>query len=201
MNNMNISFFWEDIDPKRPWQPLETIASWLFKRTHSIEPIFADTVFIQDKKHVSIGAGTKIFPNSFIEGHCVIGKNCTIGPNAFIRKNSIIGNETVIGNCCEVKGSIIGNNSAISHFCYIGDSIIGNSVNLGAGVKCANVRLDKKTVKVKIDKIVVDSGRLKLGALIGDNVSIGCNSVCNPGTVVLPNTKIFPLQSISGYCR
>ncbi|MBI5356126.1 hypothetical protein HZB78_00740 [Candidatus Collierbacteria bacterium] len=135
---------------------------------------------------VWIKDGVKILPFTVIKGPAFFDKNCEIGPHAYIRPFSIIGEGSRIGHCSEIKASIVGQNSFASHFAYIGDSIIGSGVNLGAGVKLANLRFDKQEIKIKMpDGKIVNSGRKKLGAIICDNAQLGVNAATMPGEIVI----------------
>lgn len=158
-------------------------------------PIPSDVQLIHPET-ISIGANTILEPGVMIKGPCIIGDNCKISHGAYLRENVIIGNHTKIGHCAEVKHSVILNHSCITHFCYVGDSLIGNQVNLGAGVKCANLRLDRNEIHLYWNGIKMASGCKKLGAIIGDGVQIGCNSVLNPGTLIEKGCLIGPLQNV-----
>ena len=128
----------------------------------------------------------------------LIGKNCKIGPNAYIRPYTVIGDNCHIGNACEVKASIIMNGSKIPHFNYVGDSIIGENCNLGAGTKVANLRLDEKNIKVPVKNELVDTGRRKLGVIMGDNVHTGINVSIDVGTMIGAYTYIAPGARVKG---
>ena len=104
----------------------------------------------------------------------------------------------MIGHATEVKNSIMLNHAHAAHFAYVGDSILGGYVNLGAGVKCANLRFDKKSIRIRIDGEILDTKRRKFGAIIGDRGSIGCNAVLNPGTILYPDVIALPNQTLSG---
>lgn len=148
---------------------------------------------------VFVGPGTIIKPFSYIVGPVIIGDNSIIGPSAYIRSNVVIGPDSIIGHASEVKNSILLNRVWASHFAYIGDSIIGNKTELGAGAKIANFRLDEKTIKVKYKQEQIDTGLEKFGAIVGDGVSIGCNSVLNPGAILEKNSAVYPATSTTGY--
>ena len=143
------------------------------------------------KGKIIVGEGTIIKSGTYIEGPVYIGKNCQIGPNCFVRKFTSIGDNCHIGQAVEIKNSIIGDNSKISHLSYLGDSIVGENCNLGAGTIFANLRFDEKIVKVKTQGKIIDTGRKKLGAILGDNVKTGINVSLMPGVLVSPNSKIF----------
>ncbi|GHV57964.1 hypothetical protein AGMMS49579_24610 [Spirochaetia bacterium] len=121
-----------------------------------------------------------------IHGPALIGKSCTIRSGAFIRGNVIIGNKCMIGNSTEIKNAILFDNVQVPHYNYVGDSILGYKAHLGAGVKLSNVRLNEEEIVIKLpDGSIEKTGRLKFGSLIGDNAQIGCNSVLNPGTILV----------------
>jgi len=146
------------------------------------------------KGQISIGKGTIVRSGSYIVGPVVIGQNCNIGPNCYIRPYTSIGDGCHIGNAVEIKNSIIMKGSRIPHHNYIGDSIIGEECNFGAGTKIANLRLDKKDVRMA----GIATGRRKLGAIVGDRVEIGVNACINAGSVIGNNTHIGPGVTVSG---
>jgi bifunctional UDP-N-acetylglucosamine pyrophosphorylase/glucosamine-1-phosphate N-acetyltransferase len=136
---------------------------------------------------VRIGEGTIVLPGAYIEGPVVIGKNCLIGPNCFIRPSTSIGDNCHVGNAVEIKNSVIFSNTKIPHLNYVGDSVIGEGCNLGAGTKIANL-MHNGNVKMEIKGELVDTGRRKLGAVIGDSVKTGINTSIYPGRKLGPNS-------------
>jgi bifunctional UDP-N-acetylglucosamine pyrophosphorylase/glucosamine-1-phosphate N-acetyltransferase len=146
------------------------------------------------KGAVAIGENTKVKSGSYIEGPVVIGRDCELGPNCYIRPSTTIGDNCRIGAAVEVKGSIIMKETKVPHHNYIGDSVIGEGCNFGSGTKIANLRLDKKDVVVA----GIDTGRHKLGAIIGDGVETGINASINVGSVIGNNTIIGPGAVASG---
>lgn len=140
------------------------------------------------KGTVSIGKGTIIRSGSYIVGPVSIGQNCDIGPNCYIRPSTSIGDDCHIGNAVEVKNSIVMKGSKIPHHNYVGDSVIGEGCNLGAGTKIADLRLDKKDIRIAN----IDTRRRKLGAIIGDRVETGINACINVGCIIGNNTHIGP---------
>jgi UDP-N-acetylglucosamine diphosphorylase / glucose-1-phosphate thymidylyltransferase / UDP-N-acetylgalactosamine diphosphorylase / glucosamine-1-phosphate N-acetyltransferase / galactosamine-1-phosphate N-acetyltransferase len=149
---------------------------------------------------ISIGEGTIVEPGAYIQGPCVIGKNCAVRHGAYIRGNVITGDHCVIGHASEIKQTIFMNNTHAGHFAYVGDSILGSNVNLGAGVKCANFRLDGKLIDVHTDlKQRFPTEMRKLGAIIGDQTQLGCNSVTNPGSLIGQAVKCTPCLNIGGF--
>ena len=141
---------------------------------------------------VYIDEGAKVLSGVYIQGPVYIGKNAKIGPNSYIRPYSVIGRNSRIGNACEVKASVIMDNAHAAHLSYIGDSVVGSYANLGAGTITANLRFDNKTVKVTLKGKRIDSGKRKLGALIGDYVKTGINVSLMPGVKIGAYSWIAP---------
>ena len=203
MNRQNMSFFPSSFfylqryahlilfDESRPvWEALSLVDNYL--KTFTYAPNLPKGPFhIENPESVFIGEGSTIGPYATIEGPCIIGKGCTIRSGAHIRKGTIIGDECVIGHNSEISRSIVLNNAKIPHLNYVGDSIVGSNVNLGAGSICANVRLDKAFVPILFEGEKIQTEFLKLGAVIGDNASVACNVVLNPGTLILPNENVL----------
>lgn len=172
----------EWIDIGRPWDMLDANAVLLSRTEPSVKGVIEpNATLIGD---VSIGRGTLIRNGAYIIGPVIIGDDCDIGPNCFIRPSTAIGNDVHIGNAVEVKNSIIMDGTNIGHLTYLGDSIIGRKCNFGAGTKVANLRHDGKNIKVTIKDKRTDSGRRKLGVIMGDDVHTGINSSINVGTVM-----------------
>lgn len=181
------------------WYALLHLKDYLKKRNSCrIEIDIPEGVHLKRQELISIGKGTVIEPGVFIQGPCIIGKNCTIRHGAYIRESVILGDDCHIGHSTELKHSILLNRAAATHFVYVGDSILGSFVNLGAGVKCANLRLDRRDVPVQIDGKKIQTGLKKFGAIVGDRVQIGCNSVLNPGTLVGRECFSHPLMNLKG---
>lgn len=145
---------------------------------------------------VIIGKGTLIKSGAYIEGPVKIGKNCTIGPNCFIRKFTIIGNNCRIGQGAEIKNSVIGNNVSVAHFSYIGDSVIADKCNIGAGTITANWRHDALTIKSEVKGELIDTGRDKLGAVLGEGVKTGINTLIYPGRKIWPGKTTLPGETV-----
>jgi NDP-sugar pyrophosphorylase family protein len=176
-----------------PWEALAIIKSFLLSLSKSLP-----TDFEQIEEFVWVGKGTVIDNNVTLNGPAIIGYNCQIRHSAYIREHVVIGNEVVVGNSTEVKNSILFNNVQVPHFNYVGDSILGHKAHLGAGVKLSNVKSTGDLVKVKTDTEIIDTGLLKLGAILGDHAEVGCNAVLNPGTIVGRESIIYPLVSARG---
>jgi NDP-sugar pyrophosphorylase family protein len=143
-------------------------------------------------KQVFIGEGTVVEDGAMIQGPAIIGRHCRIAHNAYIRHNVIVGDHCVIGNACEIKHSLFFNHCEVPHFNYVGDSILGCRAHLGAGVKVSNLKLLPGNVTVEVEGRPFDTGLLKFGALIGDEVQIGCNAVLNPGAILGRQSVIYP---------
>ncbi len=197
LNRFAHKALWGADDP--PWQALVVLEEYLAKNNPcKIEIEVPAGVVIERRELVSIGKGTIIEPGVLIRGPCIIGKNCIIRHGAYIRENVICGDACVIGHSAEVKHSILLNYAHATHFVYVGDSILGNWVNLGAGVKCANLRLDRRLITVSMEGKRWKTGLRKFGAIVGDRCQIGCNSVLNPGTMVGRECVSLPLVPIRG---
>ncbi|MGK5594536.1 MAG: UDP-N-acetylglucosamine diphosphorylase [Parachlamydiaceae bacterium] len=161
-----------------------------------IDALVSPGAHLLHEESISIGKGTIVEPGAFIQGPCIIGDNCQIRKGAYIRGNVIIGNHCVVGS--ELKNVILMNGANAAHFNYVGDSILGNHVNLGAGAKCANLRLDRREIAIWHEGHQFSTGLKKFGAILGDFTQIGCNSVLLPGTVTGQRTFIYPCLSIGG---
>lgn len=164
-----------------------TLTKWV-TITYPWDILDANSMML-DQFGSQISKNAEIRPGSYIEEPVAIGDSI-IGPNCYIRKYSSIGNNCKVGNAVEIKNSIIMGNSFVSHLSYVGDSVVGRNVNIGAGAIFANLRLDEKTVKMNIKGERIDSGRKKLGALVGDNVKLGVNVTIMPGKKIYPNIMV-----------
>ena len=180
----------EWLDIGRPWDLLKA-NRWILQRTkHKVLGTVENGAHLIGP--VSVAETARIRSGAYIEGPAFIDEESDIGPNCYIRPCTSIGKKVRIGNACEIKNSIIMDNTHIGHLSYVGDSIIGENCNLGAGTITANYRLDAKTIKMKIKDKVVDSERTKLGAVLGDNVKAGINTLFMPGVKVGCNSWIGP---------
>ena len=150
------------------------------------------------EKNIWIGKNVKINKLSTIIAPCIIDDETEIRPGAFIRGNVIIGKNCVIGNSTEIKNSIIFDNAQLPHYNYVGDSIVGYHAHLGAGVILSNLKNDKSNIVIKYQDKKIETNLRKMGAIIGDNVDVGCNSVCFPGTIIGNDTSIYPLTRVRG---
>jgi len=181
------------------WEVLPRIKKYLEgEKLGVVDAVIERGSYIVNPESVSIGRGTIVEPGAYIKGPCIIGRGCTIRHSAYIRGNVIVGDSCVIGHSTEIKNSVMLNGANAAHFAYVGDSILGNRVNLGAGVKCANLKLDGSTVVVSIDGKHINTGLRKFGVILGDDVQLGCNSVTNPGTMMGKRSMSYPCATISG---
>ena len=176
------------IDVGRPWELIEVNEGLISELKTQIKGKIEDEAFIHGE--VFLDEGSVIKAGVYIEGNVYIGKNCDIGPNSYIRGNTYFGDNVHVGNAVEIKNSIIMENTNVSHLSYVGDSVIGSGCNIAAGTNIANLRFDNATIKTKIKNQKIDSGRRKLGAIIGDSVKTGINSSFSPGVKIGHNSTI-----------
>jgi UDP-N-acetylglucosamine diphosphorylase / glucose-1-phosphate thymidylyltransferase / UDP-N-acetylgalactosamine diphosphorylase / glucosamine-1-phosphate N-acetyltransferase / galactosamine-1-phosphate N-acetyltransferase len=182
------------------WETLSQIRTYLNEYSlGNIDTDVPEGAFLIEKHLISIGKGTTIEPGTYIKGPCIIGEHCAIRQGAYIRGDVIVGDRCVIGHDTEIKHAIMLNDAHAAHFAYVGDSILGNFVNLGAGVKCANLKLDRSSVSVLFAGKRMDTGLRKFGSIIGDYAQIGCNVVTNPGTLVGKGVVCYPCLNIGGF--
>ncbi|MEM2351706.1 MAG: sugar phosphate nucleotidyltransferase, partial [Thermoproteota archaeon] len=179
---------WLDIG--RPWDLLDANALILNQMKPEILGDVEEGARIKGSAY--IGKDALIRAGSYIEGPVFIGEGSNIGPNCYIRPYTSIGKNVRIGNACEIKNSILMDNVHVGHLSYLGDSIIGENCNLGAGSISANLRFDRKTVKMRIKGEIVDTGRVKMGVVMGDNVSTGVGVLFMPGVTIGCNCWIGP---------
>jgi NDP-sugar pyrophosphorylase family protein len=183
-----------------PWEVLEQIEPYLKRRAlGSILGQISPQAYLVNPDLISIGEGTIVEPGAYIQGPCLLGKNCVVRHGAYIRGQFIAGDQCVIGHDTEVKNAVFLQGVHAAHFAYVGDSILGNQVNLGAGTKCANVRLDRSTVKVQWEETSLSTSLRKFGAIMGDGTQIGCNAVTNPGTVMGKEVWCYACTNIGGF--
>lgn len=176
-----------------PWEVLPLIKQFIL----DIIPTLSDEYDLYDE-NVYIHKDAKIAKSALICGPTIIGKGTEVRHCAYIRGNVIIGENCVIGNSTELKNSIIFNNCQCPHYNYIGDSVLGEYAHTGAGVILSNIKSDKKNIKIRDNDDAIETGLRKIGAILGDYVDVGCNSVLFPGTIVYPKTNIYPLTRVRG---
>ncbi len=179
---------WSDIG--NPWNYLDSNKAVL--DDHESEILGTVEDWVKVKGVLILGKGSVIKSGTYIEGPVYIGEGCTVGPNAFLRSYTTLGNKCRVGNAVEIKNSIIMDRSYVSHLSYVGDSIIGSGCNFGAGTLVGNLRLDEKSVKMRIGEELHDTGRRKMGCVVGDNVKTGLNVMINSGRKIGSNSMIGP---------
>lgn len=186
-------------DGARAWDALgRRLEAWLSQRCRrDIRGRVEEGAFVIGE--VVLGEGSVIEPGAYVKGPCWIGRDVEVRHGAYIRGQSFIGDGSVVGHATEVKGSIFLPGAKAGHFAYVGDSVLGRDVNLGAGTKLANLRLQGDEVRVKAGGALVATGLRKLGAILGDRVQTGCNSVTNPGTMLGPGCFVLPCVAASGW--
>ncbi len=178
-----------------PWQALPLIGEFIKKLGRTLDKSEYD----ETAENVWIAKSAVVAPTAYINGPCIIGKNAEVRHCAFIRGNAIVGEGAVVGNSTELKNVVLFNRVQVPHYNYVGDSILGYKSHMGAGSITSNVKSDKALVKVRYNGQVIETGLKKFGAMLGDNVEVGCGSVLNPGTVIGRGSNIYPLSSVRGY--
>ncbi len=146
--------------------------------------------------HVWIHKSATVFPSAYLGKNVIVGKGAEVRHCAFVRENAIIGEYAVVGNSTELKNVILFDGVEVPHYNYVGDSILGYKAHMGAGSITSNVRADKGLVKIHTEDGDLETGRMKVGAMLGDHAEIGCGSVLNPGTVIGRNSNVYPLSSV-----
>lgn len=178
-----------------PWELLPKIGAYIIElgKTLSIDK------YEKRDENIWIAKSAIIAPTACINGPCIIDEEAEIRHCAFIRGNAIVGKGAVVGNSTELKNVILFNKVQVPHYNYVGDSILGYKSHMGAGSITSNVKSDKTLVVVKSPYGNIETGLKKMGAMLGDNVEVGCNSVLNPGTVIGRNTNIYPTSMVRGF--
>ena len=180
-----------------PWEVLPKISEFIIEVGNKLDT----NLYEKKSDNVWIAKTAKVAPTAYINGPVIIGENAEIRHCAFIRGNAIVGDGAVVGNSTELKNVILFNKVQVPHYNYVGDSILGYKSHMGAGSITSNVKSDKKLVIVKNGDEKIETGLKKFGAMIGDNVEVGCGSILNPGTVIGRNTNIYPLSSVRGVVK
>ena len=177
-----------------PWEALEGIKDLILKIGETLSPDEYD----HPEADVWIAKDAKRYPNNYIAGPCIIGHGTEVRPGAFVRGSALVGDNCVVGNSTELKNVILFDNVQVPHYNYVGDSILGYKAHMGAGSITSNVKSDKKLVVIKNEGELIETGRKKVGALVGDRVEVGCNSVLNPGTVIGRDSNVYPVSCVRG---
>lgn len=177
-----------------PWEVLPLISEFILKLGSAL----CEEEYEKRGENVWIAKSAKVAPTAFINGPAIIGKDAEVRHCAFIRGNALVGEGAVVGNSTELKNVILFNKVQVPHYNYVGDSILGFKSHMGAGSITSNVKSDKKLVVVKGAAKKIETGLKKFGAMLGDEVEVGCGSVLNPGTVIGSHSNIYPLSSVRG---
>lgn len=177
-----------------PWQALSEIKNFIVEIGNKLD----EKEYIKKGDDIWIHKTAIVFESAYIKGPCIIGKDTEVRQCAFIRGSALVGEGCVVGNSCELKNCIIFDGAQVPHFSYCGDSILGYKAHMGAGSITSNLKSDKSLVTVKYNDEKIETGVKKFGAMLGDFVEVGCNSVLNPGTVVGRHTNIYPTSCVRG---
>lgn len=177
-----------------PWQAVADIKEMILRLADELDK----SEYLCLKENVWVHKSVKLASTAFIGGPCIIGRNTEIRHCAFIRSSALIGENCVVGNSTEIKNAILSDGVQVPHFNYVGDSILGYKAHLGAGAITSNVKSDRSEIKLCDGKRTICTNLKKLGAILGDNVEVGCNSVLCPGTVIGKNTTVYPLCVVRG---
>ena len=174
-----------------PWEALKGIKDFIYRLGATLGDDYAEI-----QPGVWAHKTAKIFPSAYIAAPCIIGENTEIRHCAFVRGSALIGDNCVVGNSTELKNVILFDNVQVPHYNYVGDSILGYKAHMGAGAVTSNVKSDKTLVTVNKE---IETGLKKMGAMLGDYVEVGCNSVLNPGTVIGRHSNVYPTSCVRGY--
>lgn len=177
-----------------PWEVLDEIKPFILKLGASLDPAEYD----QPYEGVWVAKDAKVFPSAYLGAPCIIDHGAEVRHCAFIRGSAIVGKNAVVGNSVELKNVILFDNVQTPHYNYVGDSILGYKSHMGAGSITSNVKSDKTLVVVKNGDERIETGRKKFGAILGDHVEVGCNSVLNPGTILGRGTSVYPTSCVRG---
>lgn len=178
-----------------PWEVLPEIGAFIVKLGETLP----EDEYVRTKENIWIARSAKVSSTVAMVGPAIIGKNAEIRHCAYIRGNVIVGEGAVVGNSTELKNVVLFNKVQVPHYNYVGDSVLGYKAHMGAGSITSNVKSDKSLVTLRFNGNVIETGLKKMGAMLGDNVEVGCNSVLNPGTVVGRESNIYPLSMVRGF--
>lgn len=177
-----------------PWEALEDIGTFILEKGRTLD----SAIYEQRGEDVWVAKSAKVAPTACLNGPLIVDEDAEIRHGAFVRGNAIVGRGAVVGNSTELKNVILFNQVQVPHYNYVGDSILGFKSHMGAGSITSNVKSDKTLVVIKGAGEEIPTGRKKVGAMLGDGVEVGCNSVLNPGTVIGKNSNVYPLSMVRG---
>ena len=181
-------------DCRYPWQAFPQISGWI----RELGAVLSAEEYEQRGEDVWVARSAKVAPTAFIAGPAIIGPGTEVRHCAFIRGSALVGADCVVGNSTELKNVILFDKVQVPHYNYVGDSILGYRSHMGAGSITSNVKSDKTLVAVRSKDEILETGLKKFGAVLGDSVEVGCNSVLNPGTVIGPGSTVYPLSMVRG---
>ncbi|MBR4331112.1 MAG: UDP-N-acetylglucosamine pyrophosphorylase [Clostridia bacterium] len=177
-----------------PWEALDKIKDFIL----ALGPTLPQDEYEEIAPQVWVAKDAQVFPSAYLGAPCIIGHKTEVRHCAFIRGSALIGDGAVVGNSVEIKNAILFDGVQVPHFNYVGDSIMGYKSHMGAGSVTSNVKSDKTPVVVKNGEEQLPTGRKKFGAMVGDLVEVGCNSVLNPGTVLGKRASVYPTSCVRG---
>ena len=177
-----------------PWEVLDEIKGFILQLGPTLDPELYDN----PAEGVWVAKDAKVFPSAYLGSPCIIDCGAEVRHCAFIRGSAIVGKNAVVGNSVELKNVVLFDNVQTPHYNYVGDSILGYKAHMGAGSITSNVKSDKTLVVIKAKDEQIATGRKKVGAMLGDCVEVGCNSVLNPGTVIGRHSNVYPTSSVRG---
>ncbi len=178
-----------------PWEALPLIGEYILKMGRELN----QGKYTQVGDNVWIAKSAQVAPTAYINGPAIIGEHTEVRHCAFIRGNALVGEGCVVGNSTELKNVILFDSVQVPHYNYVGDSILGYKAHMGAGSITSNVKSDKTLVSVRENGESIETGLKKFGAMIGDNVEVGCQTVMNPGTIIGADATVYPLSMVRGY--
>lgn len=207
MEELKIKNIFQDLDKtiakelfekaEYPWEVLKDIADFILK----IGPTLPEDEYDEIKENVWVAKSATIAPTAYIGGPTIIGPNAKVNHCAYIREKAIVGEGASVGNSSELKNVILFSKVQVPHYNYVGDSILGYGSHMGAGSITSNLKSDKTNITIKVGEEKIETGLRKMGAVLGDFVEIGCNSVLNPGTVIGHHSNVYPLSMVRGFVK
>lgn len=178
-----------------PWEVFDKLGEFI----KELGPTLPKDIYEQRGENIWVAKSATVAPTAFLNGPLIIDEDAEIRHCAFIRGTAIVGKGAVVGNSTELKCALLFNKVQVPHYNYVGNSVLGFKSHMGAGSITSNLKSDKSLVTIRINGETLETGLKKFGAILGDNVEVGCNSVMNPGTVIGKHTNIYPLSMVRGY--
>ena len=178
-----------------PWEALPQIADFIRRLGASLPP----EEYERRGEDIWVAKSANVFASVYLHGPCILGPETEVRQGAFLRGSALVGAGCVVGNSTELKNVIIFDSVQVPHYNYVGDSILGYKSHMGAGSITSNVKSDKTLVTIRVGQERMETGLKKVGAMLGDHVEVGCNSVLNPGAVIGRNTNVYPLSMVRGF--